>query len=298
MATPTVPTIPFPTPTGDDTDDDDDDDISSILLAQPTPPPVAPAPEQPSPTPPAPIPEQPSPPLIASVPEVLPTSITPESSSSISNVLSPSGSVTPLADNLPTSTPQAESPANDKEGLGVGAKAGIGVGVPVAVIIMLIGIWLFLRRRKWRQQRKRESSRDSKSSNNSRDAEEAHATAGADVRAYRASAVSELSSGGVLTADDKVRRYSELASPVVAQEVHGDREFAAELQGSAVPLSTGQKDTEMWSPNGPRDSTAQSGPQVEKKSGARLFDDAPIEDTDTIIDVNDRPRTVDKKRGV
>ncbi|KAF1914890.1 hypothetical protein BDU57DRAFT_520090 [Ampelomyces quisqualis] len=164
--------------------------------------------------------------------------------------------------------------------------------------MMLIGIWLFLRRRKWRQQRKQKDSRGSRSSNNPHHTEKAHTTVGADVRAYRATALSELSSGGGLTVDDKARRYSELASPVIAQEVHGDREFAAELQGSTVPLSTGHKETEMWYPNVPSHSAEQSVPWAEKKSGARLFDDAPIDDTDTVVDFNDRLRMVDKKGGV
>jgi hypothetical protein len=273
MATPTVPTVLFPTPTGDDTDDDDDDDVSSVLPAQPTPSPIAPISEQPSPP-------------IPSAPEASPTSVTPDSPSS---VFGPSGSVIPLPDNLPSSTPQADRPTNDDKGLSVGAKAGIGVGVAFAAIMMLVLIWLYLRRQNWRQQRKRKTSHDP------RDAEKAHTTTGAEVRAYGASAVSELAGGGQLSADDKARRYSELASPVVAQEVHGDREFAAELQGSTVPMSTGHKEEERWSSEVPNHSTEHAEPLAEKKSGARLFDDAPIDETDTIIDVDDLPRSVDKK---
>lgn len=164
------------------------------------------------------------------------------------------------------------------------------MGVAVAAIMMLVLIWLYLRRRRWRQQGKRKNSHDP------RDAEKAK-TAGADVRAYRASALSELSGGGDLGADDKTRRYSELASPIVAQEVYGDREFAAELQGSAVPMNTGHKEVSRWPPGAPNYSAEHAEPRVEKKSGARLFDDAPIDETDIIIDVDDHPRTADKKEG-
>lgn len=285
MTTPTVPTVPFPTETDTDTDDDDDDDISSIVPGQPT---ATTVPGQPLPPPP-----------VSSVPEAIPTSTTPGTSpSSILNEPGPSGSTTPLADNLSTSTSPANPATNNAQGLSVGAKAGLGVGVAVAVILMAVGAWMFVRLRRRRQQRKRRTSHGSKSPNDSRDEEKARATEHSDVRAYLAPAVPELSGGGPLATNGTAKDRSELASPVVAQEVHGDREFAAELQGSNVASTIARKEDETWSPNAPSHLAQQAESQPEKKSGARLFDDAPIDDDDDDVDVVDRPRTLDVKGGV
>jgi hypothetical protein len=277
MATPTIPKVPFPTETDTDTDDDDDD-ISSIIPGQPV---ATTVPVQPPP-----------PPTVSSAPEAIPTSTTPGASpSSILNGPSPSGSTTPLADNLPTSTSPANPATANDQGLGVGAKAGLGVGVAVAVILMAVGAWMFVRLR-------RRTSHDSKSPNDSRDEEKARATEHSDVRAYRAPAVPELSGGGPLATNETTKYRSELASPVLAQEFHGDTDFAAELQGSNVASTVARKEDETWSPNAPSHLAQQAESQPEKKSGARLFDDAPIDDDDDIVDVVDRPRTVDVKGGV
>jgi hypothetical protein len=284
MATPTFPTVPFPTETDIDTDDDDDD-ISSVI---PGPPAATTVPIQPLPPPP-----------VSSAPEAIPTNTTPGASpSSILNEPGPSGSSTPFADILPTSTPPANITTTNAQRLSIGAKAGLGVGVAVAVILMAVGAWMFVRLRRRRQQRKRRTSDDSKSPNDSRDEEKARATAHSDVRAYRAPVVPELSVGGHLATNETTNHRSELASPVVAQEANGDREFAIELQGSNVASTTARKEDETWSLNASSRLAQQVESQPEKKSETRLFGDAPIDDDDSIIDVVDRPRMVDVKGGI
>jgi len=194
----------------------------------------------------------------------------------------------PLADSLPSSLSTPTAPVNphsdNDRGLSVGATAVVGVGIAIAVILMAIGVWMFVRQRRRRRQRKRKTSGDSRSPSDLSDTENGHGAYGPDMKTYRTPSVPELPNSGRMTGDDKARH--ELASPVVAQEVHGDREFAAELQRSAVPLKAMEK-SETWSPDPlsyDQDNTASS---VEKKSGVRLFDDAPIDEEDDSLHNHD-----------
>lgn len=89
--------------------------------------------------------------------------------------------------------------------------------------------------------------------------------------------------------NEKAGWAHELSSPVVPQEVHGDREFAAELPGSTVHETESEKDqAEMAIYHEPSPVVVPS----EKKSGARLFDDPPIDERDEPFDVEPR---LDKK---
>ncbi|KAH7091421.1 hypothetical protein FB567DRAFT_518610 [Paraphoma chrysanthemicola] len=294
MASPTVPTVALPTPTLDDTDDDDDDDVSSLLPAPvATTPPAQPPPAQTLPPAPVPPPAATSaagqPP--ASAPGVPASTLIPNASPA-SRV--PSGSPTRLADTLPSGSSSPTSSANSSSnggggGLSTGAAAGVGVGVALAVILMAIGAWFYIRTRR----RKRQHRKTSKSSYNgdSPDEEVAQRSAGPEVRAYYAGGgVPELPNGKEV---GDPRRLSELASPVVPQEVHGDREFAAELPGSAVPAAAVAKSGEGWS--SPPPIYEQVPPRQEKKSGVRLFDDEPIDEVSSPVDVDERPRVMDKK---
>lgn len=286
MASPTVPTVPFPTDI--DTDDDDDDDLPSLLPSPTasTPPAQPPAPvETLLPTPgPAPAP----PPAASSVPGAPSPSPDPNAAATNTNGVVPSGSATPLADSRPSGLSNPTSP-NDGGGLSTGAKAGLGVGVAIGVLLMVLAAWLFVRTRRRRRQQKTKISRAA-----TRDVETARVAPGPDVRAYRAPAVPELSNGAGV---EKYRYYNELASPVVAQEVHGDREFAVELQGSDVPSSSVAKEGRAWSPSPPTYDQSSAGPHMEKKDGVRLFDDAPIDaDDEGTLNVHDQPRATDKKK--
>ncbi|KAF2823020.1 hypothetical protein CC86DRAFT_372764 [Ophiobolus disseminans] len=276
MATPTVPTVLFPTDI--DTDDDDNDDISSVL---PVPPAATSLPVSPPPASTL-VPAPASPPAVTPVP----------GAPSPTTVLDGSSTATPLADSLPSSlstpTTGANPTSNGDQGLSTGTKAGIGVGVAIAVILMAVGVWMFVRTRRIRRQRKRKTSRDPKSA----DEENNRGAPGPDVRAYRAPTVPELSNN---TGTEKARYYNELASPVVAQEVHGDREFAVELQGD-VPSRATEKG-ESWSPNPPTYNTNDAS-RVGKTSEVGFADDSPIDDVDEIPDVREQPRMTDKKGGI
>jgi hypothetical protein len=156
---------------------------------------------------------------------------------------------------------------------------------------MAIGAWLYVRTRRRRRQHKRKTSQ-STYNGDSLDEEVAQRSAGPEVRAYYAGGVSELPNSKDVSADDP-RRFSELASPVVPQEVHGDREFAAELPGSAVSATGPAKSGEGWS--SPPPVYEQAASQSEKKSGVRLFDDAPIDEHDSPINAEERTSVVDEK---
>ncbi|CAO2653936.1 Nn.00g106690.m01.CDS01 [Neocucurbitaria sp. VM-36] len=286
MATPTVPTVSLPLET--DTDDESDDDLSSLL---PAPPPTAtvPAQSQPLPATDAPaaspvdtglpgqatgdtsLPGQTLPGTIN--PSQTPTTVVPGAASTNTASASTFSSATGFADTLPSdgvnsSASDNAATSNDK-GLSSGAAAGIGVAVGIAVILIAIGAWIFTRRRRRQWQKKRKSSRDSSSHGYTPDEEIARNLAGSEVRAYRATGGAvEMGHGKELDADEK--GLSELDSPTMPVEAIGDREFAAELPGSMVPMRG-----------------------VDKGNGERLFDDAPIDARDDPVEAE--PRMVDKK---
>jgi hypothetical protein len=159
---------------------------------------------------------------------------------------------------------------------------------------MAIGAWLYVRTRRRRRQHKRKTSQ-STYNGDSPDEEVAQRSAGPQVRAYYTGGVSELPNSKDVSTGEP-RRFSELASPVVPQEVHGDSEFAAELPGSAIPTGGAAKSSEGWS--SPPPVYEQATPQPEKKSGVRLFDDAPIDEHDSPVDAEERPSMIAKKRGL
>ncbi|KAF2031009.1 hypothetical protein EK21DRAFT_88523 [Setomelanomma holmii] len=271
MASPTVPTVPFPTATDFDIDDDDDDAISSLV-----PGPVATTP-----------------------PVQLPAPVPPSGITSAAGRPSANIPEDPIPKNLPfgSSTPleTANGPNNDSNSLGTGASAGIGVGVAIAVILAAIAAWMFVRIRRRRRQQQGKTSQ-STYNGDSPDKEVAQRTAGPDIRAYYAGGASELPNGKETVTGEPSRQYNELASPIVPQEIHGDRDFAAKLPGSAVSATGTGKSSEGWS--SPPPIYKPGAPRSEKKSGVRLFDDAPIDDLDSPVGVDERPRPVDQKGGL
>jgi hypothetical protein len=272
MASPTVPTVTFPTPTGnDDTDDDDDNDdnVSSVLLG---------------PLPPTTTPTLPQPPISATVvlaptPIVnsIPISDTPlpeqgqgpistgefPAPSDIDSLTSPTGPAGSLpSGGVPNPVVPANAPTNDSRGLSVGASAGIGVAVALAVVLMAIACWVFTHRRK-RIRRMRTRSGDSTINGVSPDEEIAKKS---QIYAHYAGSPFEI--GGGKGMDVNHSRRSELASPVIPVEAVGDREFPVELQGSEVPTGS-------------------------EKGGERLFSDVPVDVNDVPDDPE--PRFMDKK---
>ncbi|KAH7378282.1 hypothetical protein BKA66DRAFT_148309 [Pyrenochaeta sp. MPI-SDFR-AT-0127] len=273
MTTPTLPTVPLPTQTDDDTDDDDDVP-TPVISGQP---PATTVPGQPTPAVSAPppagtgVPGQPpaNTPPAQPAPGTVGAGQTPTGAPINSASVVPSGSRTRLADNLPsgsaTNSVVPVTPGGESKGLGVGATAGIGVGVALAVILMVLGAWIFVRRRRRRWQRKRTAS-GSTAHGDTPDEEVARKLSGQEVRAYRAPGgmgAAEMGYGKEYGVDGKHR--AELASPVVPVEAVGDREYAVELPGSAVPMR-----------------------EVEKGNGERLFSDAPIDDRNDTFDPESR----------
>jgi len=142
------------------------------------------------------------------------------------------------------------------------------VGVAIAVILMAIAAWIFARRRRRWSKKNRSSSGNLNSQGDIPDEEIVRKVSDSQIYAYRASGAGDVGNVNELESSEKER--IELASPVVPVEVVGDREFAAELQGSSVSAQGGQKGTDE-----------------------RLFSDPPIDDVDEPGDA--RPRIVDKK---
>lgn len=232
-----VPSAPVPTQPDDDDDnnnnnnggnDDDDDDQ--------TPAPPAPTPGPTNPPPPA----QPAPTTLA-------TTASPPPPGTNSAGTLPSSPVTSLADSRPSGDAQnpvapgndtlvaGNEPTNGDDGLSSGATAGIAVGVVLAVLLMLLAAWFFIRRKRSRA-RQVKAALASTARAHTPDEESAKK---AEIYAYRTQDPAEL--GGDPAMGHDPRRPSELASPVVPVEVTGDRQFAAELQGSEVPKRTEER---------------------------------------------------------
>ncbi|OAL51823.1 hypothetical protein IQ07DRAFT_642728 [Pyrenochaeta sp. DS3sAY3a] len=299
MSTPTLPTVPFPTPTDLDTDDDDDDDVSSSLPPQP---PATSPPGQTQSVAPVPPPEntgipgQPAPntPLPESAP---PTTTGPAQAEPTSSPnASPSASPTELAESLPSSgVPTPLTPGDSKGGLSAGASAGIGVGVAIVVILMAIGIWIFARRRRRRWQKKRRASGGSSFHGDTPDEEVNRKLSGQHVAAYRHPGTTNGATEMEGDPNGEKALY-ELATSSAPVEAVGDREFPAELPGSQVPgQNTAEKrDAERLFSDAPLDEQVPVYSRTDKKrDGERLFSDAPLDVRDEGPDTE--PRIVDKK---
>ncbi|PSN59325.1 hypothetical protein BS50DRAFT_580048 [Corynespora cassiicola Philippines] len=262
MSSSTDPTVPLPTQTDNDDDDDDNDDgVPDVTSAT-----SAPAPPN-------------------------PTNPNGASANTLSTVYT--GSATTLASGLPSGNgTDSSAGSSGSNGLSAGASAGIGVGVAIAVMAIVIGAWILMRRRRRRLQQSAKSIGNSSHTGDTPDEEVSRRLHGAGVEAYAAHGVSELGSGDHhFNADEKARHYSELASPVVPQEISGGRELPAELPGSAVSVRKmdGPGNGSFSIPRKP-----QSAVYADQKSDKRLFDDAPIDDRDGSVEID--PHVVDKEK--
>ena len=130
------------------------------------------------------------------------------------------------------------------------------------ILLLLLGGWFCVRRRRSVLRR---LSKGSAATDTAHDLETAGKETGPEIREHRALGPAEME------ASTNERHPSELASPVISVEAAGDRNFAAELQGSEVPPQGGRKG-----------------------SRERLFLDSPIDEEQGRFEKDFRP--VDEKR--
>lgn len=282
MATPTMPTVPFPTETDIDTDDDDDD-ISSLLSRSSV---ATTAPGQTQTI--APIQPLETPGSLSQT--ISTTSLSDQASHSTahsSQILATIPTDTTIAfssvppnssassfsyDSVANSNPTAQAPASDSSSLSIGATVGIGVGVALAVILMAVGVWIFAKRRRRLWQKKRRASGDRSLPGDTPDEKMYKKLSGPQTTEYRAESTTspvEIGNGRETHVDEK--HIFELASPTDPVEAIGDQEYAAELPGSQVPMYSTQK--------GNRE---------------RLFSEIPLDEQDDVLDAEQSMR--DKRR--
>lgn len=297
MTSTTDPTVLLPTSTDTDDDDGDDDVSSASLSSQPpaaTPPPAQPTVPAPAPASPPAGTSDPGGPDLAPVPTTAsgPTPSIAEQAS-VSNTMGLS-SATELADRLPNGSTTALNPAGSTtesnsgiEGLGTGASAGIGIGVALIVCLAAFGVWFFFRRRKSRRNETRSTS------SHNFDEEHAEKPSKAEIYAYRAGGLVEVSG------DERPKRWSELESPTYVAEVEDGQVLRAELPGSAVPAASAGKvgyeslfvDPPIEEVDEPGD--AEGGAMDQKNE--RLFSDPPLDEGSETLKTDKSLRLLEEK---